>query len=102
MIYVPGEWSEKEIRSLFSFAPEDTESEDPDVLYSGEMIDVKNGGIKLRLGEQAQPYETAAQQEKKFAEIGLEPYSIQGNLFEIKALNSSASRKNTGKRGQTD
>jgi hypothetical protein len=41
-----GEWSIKEIKQLFNFAPEETMASDPDILYAGECIDVERGGIK--------------------------------------------------------
>jgi hypothetical protein len=98
MIYMPGEWSEKELKSLFNFAPEDVVSEDSDVLYSGEMIDAKNGGIKYRLYDDIQQDTPGAQSKKNLTEISIEPYSIQGNLFEIKNLNNnSTSRQASGR-----
>ena len=75
MIYSPGDWTKKELISLFNFAPEKQFSEDPDVLYAGEMIDVDGGGIKYYTQEAA-----------RGSEITLEPYSIEGNLFEIRHL----------------
>lgn len=46
MINESGEWSAKELKQLFDFAPEDSIASDTDILYSGECIDVENGGIK--------------------------------------------------------
>ncbi len=53
MVYVQGEWTQKELNKLFNFAPEEIESSNPDVLYSGELIDVESGGIKSNQSQQA-------------------------------------------------
>ena len=55
MVYVPGEWTEEELKKMFDFAPEEQKSSDPDVLYSGEMIDVGNGGVKNNRLREASP-----------------------------------------------
>ncbi len=53
MVYQVCEWSENELKSMFNFAPEDTTSDDPDVLYSGEVINVESGGIKGLIDEES-------------------------------------------------
>jgi len=75
MIY---EWSLNEMRTLFSFAPEDTESSDPDVLYRGELIDVEQGGIR-------QPVQNFTEKiQPKFTEISLPPPIL--NPLDIRKL----------------
>ena len=71
------EWSLNEMRTLFSFAPEDTESSDPDVLYRGELIDVEKGGIQT-IEEKPQ---LAIQAAPKFTEISLPPPILNPNYI---------------------
>ena len=94
MTYVQGEWSKQELKSLFNFAPEDKESADPDVLYSGEMIDVEAGGIKTNLAEEigVEPT-TSNRQANNYSEIAAAPISIEGNIFEIKSVLKSKNAK---------
>lgn len=66
---MPNDWSLNELRSLFTFAPEDTRSADPDVLYRGELIDVERGGI---ISYQEEKPKTAS----KFSEISLPPPTL--------------------------
>lgn len=86
MIYSTGDWTRKELISLFNFAPEKQFSEDPDVLYAGEMIDVDGGGIKYYVREAASGKDGKEESLSNISEITLEPYSIEGNLFEIRHL----------------
>jgi len=86
MIYSPGDWTKKELIALCNFAPEDEFSEDPDVLYSGEIIDADGGGIKYRPEEGANKTAGSTTSPSSISEIPLVPYSIEGNLFEIRPL----------------
>jgi len=79
----PGQdWTEGELLDLFRFQAEDSYSEDPDVLYRGELINVERGGIRHYTAEPRS--NLMVREPTNITEIQGSPYTV--NPAEIKKL----------------
>lgn len=82
MGYASGEWTKEDIIALFGLDSNEQEESNPDVVYSGRLIEVKNEELEREEKHPSDKQQTF----HSLSEIEASPHSIAGNLFEIRKL----------------